>query len=320
MYAQDFLIDLDQLQWLMANLRAKGMKGAVGTAASYAFLLHDQCMSPSELEGHTLQNFNIASFPITSQTYPRKQDTLILNTLAGIAQSAYRFAFDLRILQSPGFGELSEPFSANQVGSSAMPFKRNPRTTERVCSLTRYIMALPAVAYGNAAHSLLERTLDDSAARRLMFPEAFLGLDESLIGLRYVTSHINIHREAIRRNLERFGPFAGTERLLMAWVRNRGFNRQDLHEIIREASLEAWKTIEAGQPNPLVDLITLRALANSHIHENYATLHDEVDRFLNPSQHIGIAPERARQVASEIRHKIAELASSTASPAEPPAF
>ncbi|MCL4508656.1 MAG: adenylosuccinate lyase [Chloroflexi bacterium] len=318
LYAQDFLIDLQQLHWLTSSLRGKGLKGAVGTAASYAFLLEGRDGGASALEEGVLNRLGLPAFLIDGQTYPRKQDVLVINTLAGIAQSAYRFAFDVRVLQSPGFGEVAEPFGASQVGSSAMPFKRNPRTMERVCSLARYVMALPAVAYGNAAHSLLERTLDDSAARRLVFPEAFLAVDEVLIGLRYVVSHLDVDRGALQRNLDRFGPFAGTERLLMAWVQQRGFSRQELHELIRHAALEAWDALQEGKPNPLVDRIAVRALESGQFKESYPTVRAEVARLLDPSGHVGTAPERALAFVTQLRAQLA--AGSVAEEAQAPEF
>src|SRR5207237_5023971 len=154
----------------------------------------------------------LESFPAATQVYPRKQDWLVLNALAGLAQSLYKFAFDVRLLQSPPIGEWSEPFREQQVGSSAMPFKRNPINAEKIDSLARYLAALPRVAWDNAAHMLLERTLDDSANRRLILPDAFLAADELLGTARRIVSGLRINQPAIARNFETYGVFAATER------------------------------------------------------------------------------------------------------------
>jgi adenylosuccinate lyase len=304
MYAQDFLLDLRHLRWLQEQLRGKGLKGAVGTAASYTLLLDGTSGTAASLEQGVLDRLLLPAFPISGQTYPRKQDLLVMNALAGVAQSAYRFAFDLRVLQSPGFGELAEPFERHQVGSSAMPFKRNPRTTERICSLARYIMALPPVAAGNAAHSLLERTLDDSAARRVMFPEAFLALDEVLGAAHYVVSDLVVSRHAIERNLAAYGPFAGTERLLLTWVGRHGFSRQELHALIRDASMAAWAALQAGQANPIIDRLTDAAMNGGRVPGDYAAVRAEVAALLDPGAHTGNAVERCRAFAAELRQEV----------------
>ncbi|MBC7317425.1 MAG: adenylosuccinate lyase, partial [Chloroflexi bacterium] len=182
-------------------------------------------------------------------TYPRKMDYRILAFLAGVAQSAHKFALDVRLLQSPVFGELSEPFGAQQVGSSAMPFKRNPITSESICSLARFVAGLPVIAWENAAQSALERTLDDSANRREILPAAFLAVDEILNRLRRIVTGLRIGEQGIARNLATYGPFAATEPLLMALVK-AGANRQEMHECLREASMAAWAAIQQGEPNP----------------------------------------------------------------------
>jgi adenylosuccinate lyase len=164
-----------------------------------------------------------------------------------LAASLHKFAFDLRIMQSAGFGEAAEPFGEKQVGSSAMPFKRNPVNAEKICSLARYIAALPQVAWGNAAESLLERTLDDSANRRTILPEAFIAMDEILITAKRIAEGMRIDEGACARNFEKYGPFAATERVLMAAVKAGG-DRQHLHERLREHSLKAWEAIPLTSP------------------------------------------------------------------------
>ena len=254
-YAQDLLIDLESLDNLMTNLKAKGLKGAVGTSTSYAQLLQDTGMTPAELEQLVMEKLGLEAAPVSTQVYPRKQDFLVLTTLASIAQSLHRFAFDLRVLHAAPFGELSEPFGARQVGSTAMPFKRNPVTAEKICSLARYASTLPKVAWDNAALSLLERTLDDSANRRVILPEAFLALDEMLIAARRIITGLVVHRENIERNLSTYGVFAATETLLMELVK-AGADRQEMHERIRQHTMAAWEAIHRGEENPLVERLS----------------------------------------------------------------
>ena len=195
---------------------------------------------------------NLEAFPVTTQTYPRKQDYRVISALAGLAASLYKFAFDLRVLQSPPIGEWAEPFAARQVGSSAMPFKRNPINAENIDSLARALAALPRIAWDNAGHSLLERTLDDSANRRSLLPEAFLIADELLRRGHKLIAGLRVNRAASARLLDAYGPFAATERLLMELVK-RGGDRQALHEVIREHALAAWAEVQAGRPNPLIE-------------------------------------------------------------------
>lgn len=254
-YAQDLLIDLQGLDHLVKNLKAKGLKGAVGTSTSYAQLLQGSGMAPAELEQLVMEKLGLEAVPVSTQVYPRKQDFLVLTTLASIAQSLHRFAFDLRVLHAAPFGELSEPFGARQVGSSAMPFKRNPVTAEKVCSLARYLSTLPKVAWDNAAVSLLERTLDDSANRRVILPETFLALDEMLICARRVVTDLVVHEGTIERNLTAYGVFAATETLLMELVK-AGADRQEMHERIRQHTMAAWDAIQRGEENPLMERLS----------------------------------------------------------------
>ncbi len=291
---QDLLVDWDEIQRVRANLKGKGMKGAVGTLASFAQLLARNGITAAEMEQRVLRELGLEAFPVATQTYPRKQDWLLLNALAGLAGSLYRFAFDLRILQSPAFGELSEPFGKGQVGSSAMPFKRNPITAEKIDSLARYLAALPGIAWQNAAHSLLERTLDDSANRRSLIPEAFLITDELLIATQRMVVDLNVWPGAMTRNLASYGVFAATERLLMEAVKAGG-DRQHLHEVIREHSLAAWAAVQRGEANPLAD-----ALASD---PNFTArlLPASIRSLLDAGNYVGEAPARARQMAGVAR-------------------
>jgi adenylosuccinate lyase len=225
--AQDLLIDYAELTRVRKAIKGKGFKGAVGTAASYIELVESSA-AYDDLETHIMAALDLEAFAVSTQTYPRKQDWLVLNALAGLGMTLHKFAFDLRVLQSPPIGEWSEPFGAKQVGSSAMPFKRNPVNAEKIDSLARYQAQLPRVAWDDAAHSLLERTLDDSANRRIILPEAFLCADELLITAQRLTAGLVINEAAIARNVAIYGPFAATERLLMAAVK-AGADRQEMH-------------------------------------------------------------------------------------------
>ena len=226
-YAQDLSSDLDDLERLRDEVRGKGFKGAVGTSASYAQLLADSEIDTVAFEQRVLQRLDLDPFPVSTQTAPRKQEYRILAGLASLAQSLYKFAADVRLLQSPPVGEWAEPFGARQIGSSAMPFKRNPIHAENMNSIARFVAALPRVAWDNAAHSYLERTLDDSANRRIVLPEAFLATDELLRRAHRLVSGMTIDRDASARLLEAYGPFAATERMMME-VAARGADRQEI--------------------------------------------------------------------------------------------
>ncbi len=296
-YAQDLLADYEALRNVQANIRGKGLKGAVGTSASYHELLLGTGLSPLDLESKVMSALDLPAYEIATQTYPRRQDWEILSVLSGLAMTVYRMAFDLRLLQSPPFGEWSEPFGSKQVGSSAMPFKRNPINAENVDSLARYLAALPRVAWDNAAHNLLERTLDDSANRRIILPEAFLTADELLKRVAKILGGLQLDQEGIQRNLARYGTFAATERLLMQVVR-LGADRQELHEIIREHSLAAWEALRQNKPNPLVSALS------SDPHITTLIKPERVRELLNAQAYIGDAPERARTMAHLVRRTI----------------
>lgn len=296
-YGFDLLTDLAELRRVGDGLRGKGFKGAVGTSASYQELLAESGWEAAQFEAQIMADIDLEPFPVATQTYPRKQDWLVLNALAGLAGSLYKFAFDLRLLQAPSLGEWAEPFGRRQVGSSAMPFKRNPINAENIDSLARLVAALPRVAWDNAAHSLLERTLDDSANRREMFPAAFLATDEIVRRATRLIRDLQIDPAAMARNLQTYGTFAATERVLLAAAK-QGADRQQMHEIIREHSLAAWATVAAGQPNPLPD----RLAADERI-TRYLTLAQVVD-LLAAGHYVGDAPQRAKQIAYQIRVEI----------------
>ena len=298
-YAQDLLADYVHLSSFRGQLRGKGLKGAVGSGASYAELLQGTGLTPAQLETRVMADLGLDVFPVTTQVYPRKQDFWVLSGLASLAQSLYRLAFDVRLLQAPSYGEWSEPFGSRQVGSSAMPFKRNPVTAENVCALGRYLAALPRVAWDNAAHSLLERTLDDKGSRRLVLPEAFLIADEMLRGACRIVQGLVVRKRAVARNLVTYGAFAATERLLMALAR-AGADRQTMHERIREHSMAAWAKIEAGAPNPLIE-----RLSSDSVITCYLSPH-EIRLLLDAGRHVGNAPQRARAFLAELRQALSD--------------
>jgi adenylosuccinate lyase len=297
LYGQDLLEHWVDLRRVRDGLRGKGMKGAVGTGASYGEILSGKNISPDVLDAAVMESLGLAAFPVASQTYPRIQDYRVLSALAGLAASLHKVAFDLRIMQSAGFGEAREPMGKRQVGSSAMPFKRNPVKAENVCSLARFAAVLPDVAWQNAAQSLLERTIDDSANRRSILPEAFLAVEEMLTVMTGIVGGLDVDEEGCKANLARFGAFSASERVLMALVA-AGADRQAMHEKIREHSRKAWDVLRGGQPNPLAD---------------YFAADPDMLRYLQPAKirglmdavaYVGTAPERARAMAEKIRAAI----------------
>ncbi len=297
-YAQDLLEDRQALKNLHAQIRGKGFKGAVGTGAAYMDLIGADNFAAFEQQ--LSQNLDLAFFEISTQTYPRKQEYAVVCALAGLGASLSKQAFDLRLLQTPPIGELSEPFGTRQVGSSAMPFKRNPINSEKVNSLARLLAALPQTAWHNSANSLLERTLDDSANRRIMLPQAFLISDELLRTTLKVMKGLNIHNEAIQRNLEAYAPFAATERVMMAAAR-KGADRQDMHERLRGHALAAWEAVQAGNDNPLADLLKTDTGISKFLEES------DIDGLMDVSAYTGIAAARAREMVARIHTVLDEL-------------
>lgn len=302
LYAQDMLEDYQACHAEIGRIRGKGLKGAVGTGASYTELLIGTQMTAADFETRVMAQLDLPTYPITHQTYPRKQDYRILTTLAGLGGSIYKFAFDLRILQSPMFGEWHEGFQKKQVGSSAMPFKRNPINAEKIDSLGRFVASLPDTAWQNAAHSLLERTLDDSANRREILPVAFLAVEEMLITLSRILASFSVNETAIAANLAKFGVFSATERVLMHLGR-AGADRQSMHEILREVSLVAWDAVMQGQPNPLISLVATHPDLLSYLPA------EELTALMDATAHVGDAPARAADFASHIRTTLGASAS-----------
>ena len=295
-YAQDLMTHFDLLARLRLELRGKGIKGAVGTSAPFTEMLKDSPISPETLEATAMQSLGLDPFPITGQTYPRVQDYLLLSSLSGLACSLHKFAFDLRLLQSPGFSTAREPFGEDQVGSSAMPFKQNPIKAEKICSLARLVAAGVQVAWQNAAVNLLERTLDDSANRRSLIPEAFLACDEMLLTAIEIVRGLIVDRDSSAAWIKVYGPFAATERILTALVQ-AGADRQAMYERLRQHSLQAWEGLRQVGVNTLADRVAsdttiLRYLQPSRVRE-----------LMDVSTYLGLAPARSQELAAQIRER-----------------
>ena len=295
-YAQDLLWDLEFIKKIEPFIKGKGIKGAVGTSASYQNLLNDMQLSTFKLEEDLMKRLNLDAVDISGQTYPRKIDLFIVVAISNIAASLHKFNFDLRIMQSPNFGEWSEPRNSKRVGSSAMPFKKNPDKAEKVCSLCRYVSSLLHVAWSNPALSLLERTLDDSANRRLFLPESFLAIDECLETTNHFVRDLVVFEDIIEENLRKYGIFSCTESLMMELVK-KGANRHEIHEVIRENSMKAWEEVSKGNKNNLVDL-----LSNDKRMLKYVAK-ENIKNFFDPKAHIGIATERTRKFLIKLNKK-----------------
>ncbi len=292
MYAQDLNWDLAYLRLLKDKIKSKGFKGAVGTQASYKKLFGDNV---GEFESQMMEKLGLKAALITGQTTPRKMDYFITTALSSIAQSLYKFAFDLRVLQSPNFGELSEPFGKTQVGSSAMPFKRNPVKSENICSLAKLVLSLSDNASQNASLSLLERTIDDSGNRRVYMPEMFLGIDEILKTATGIVSGLVVNEAKIQENLERYAPFSATEEVILEAVKN-GADRQVMHEVLREISMEAWALVSVGEENPMLELLMKREEVLKFVGK------EKLEKIIDPQSHLGTAPVRARELLTSLRN------------------
>jgi adenylosuccinate lyase len=294
-YGQDLLYGYQDLKDFSAQIKAKGFTGAVGTSASFGALIGEENLTA--FQESMANKLDLVFFPVTNQTYSRLQDYHLLSRLAGVGATLYRLAFDLRVLQSPGFGEAGEPFGERQIGSSAMPFKQNPILSEKINSLGRYLVQLPRIAWDNSAHSLLERTLDDSANQRIYLPEAFLCLDEILISALKILSGLKVHPQAVQANLNKYQLFFGTEKLLMELVK-AGADREEMHQILRSQSLKAWDAIRQGRTNPIKDLLGSDPEVNNFLER------EQIINALEESAYLGDAPVRASAMADMIQATI----------------
>ena len=251
LWAYDLALDLVELEHRLVSLRARSTKGTTGTQASFLKLFAGDHAKVRKLERLVAQKMGFdATYAVTGQTYPRKVDAQVVDALVGVAASAHKAATDLRILAHRK--EMEEPFEEDQIGSSAMPYKRNPMRCERICGLARFVMSLQSSPTATTATQWLERTLDDSANRRLVIPQAFLATDAILILYQYVVQGLTVYPEVIARQLREEVPFMAAENILMAAVAAGG-DRQDLHERIRRHSQAASAQVKQhGQPNDLL--------------------------------------------------------------------
>ncbi len=285
LWLQEFLMDYEQLQPTKKAVKLRGAKGTTGTQASFLELFSGDTDKVAQLDKIVTKKLGYdESFPVTGQTYPRKLDSIVLNELALIAQSAYKFANDMRMLQH--LKEVEEPFESKQIGSSAMAYKRNPMRSERICALSRYVMSLPINTAMTASTQWFERTLDDSANRRIVLGQAFLSVDAILNLMLNVLSGLVVYDKVINKHIMEELPFMATENILMDAVKNGG-DRQELHEKIRQYSIEAGKNIKVlGLQNNLIELISED--------EAFKGVLNNIDALLDPKEYVGIAPKQTR--------------------------
>jgi adenylosuccinate lyase len=286
LYLQDLLFDLERLDSEIERLAFRSVKGTTGTQASFMALFNGDHEKVKQLETMVAEEMKFEKIiDVSGQTYTRKVDFYILSVMSGIAQSANKMASDIRLLAN--LREAEEPFGKKQIGSSAMAYKRNPMRSERICSLARYVMALPSNAANTHANQWFERTLDDSANRRIVLPEAFLATDVILSLIINVVDGIQIWPNVIGRRVAAELPFMATENIMMAAVQ-KGGNRQDLHEAIREHSMEAAKKIkEEGGDNDLLERLKADPA--------FAAIADIIDDLVDPVEFIGRAPEQVTE-------------------------
>ena len=282
LWMQDLLTDLEELDFVTAHMKFLGCRGTTGTEASFLDLFEGDGAKVDEMNRRLCAAFGFEEcFAVCGQTYPRKQDSRILNVLSSIAQSCYRFANDLRLLQHDR--QLEEPFEKNQIGSSAMPYKRNPMRAERICSLARYLTADAQNAAMTASVQWLERTLDDSANRRISLPEGFLCADAILRLMQNVTDGLHVNEKIVERTVRGYLPFISTENLMMEAVK-RGGDRQQLHEIIRENSMAATARMKEGLPCDLMERLAAEPA--------FRMSAQEIEAVLDPRLYIGRCPEQ----------------------------
>ncbi|HXE57226.1 MAG TPA: adenylosuccinate lyase [Gemmatimonadales bacterium] len=307
LWMQDFALDVEEVCRRIETLRFRGCKGTTGTQASFLELFHGDHGKVRELDRRVSAKMGFdRPFPISGQTYTRKVDSQVLDVLSGIAQSAAKMAADLRLLQHEG--ELLEPFEAEQIGSSAMAYKRNPMRAERIGALARFVISLAANTANTAASQWLERTLDDSANRRLTLPEAFLATDAILILATNIAAGLEVRPAVIRHHVEAQMPFMATERWLMLGVAAGG-DRQALHEVLRRHSLAVAEAVSRGAPNDLLDRL---AADPAFAKVPGAALRAELD----PTRYTGRAAAQVGEFLEEFLHPLLERARPLAAEAD----
>ena len=295
LWIQDLLTDLDDLEHVLSGMKLLGSKGTTGTQASFLELFSGDEEKVRRLDQGIAEKMGFRGcFEVSGQTYPRKLDSRVLAVLCGIAQSAAKFSNDIRLLQH--LKEIEEPFEKNQIGSSAMAYKRNPMRCERIAALSRYVIINSLNPCVTASTQWLERTLDDSANRRLCIPEAFLATDGILNLYANVAGGLVVYPKVIRKHLENELPFLATENILMDAVR-RGGDRQKLHERIRVHSMAAAKAVkEEGKNNDLLDRIASDP--------SFGVRREDLDRVLSPENYVGLAP---RQTAEYLKGTVRQV-------------
>ena len=293
LWLQDFWSDLEELDYVLGSLKLLGCRGTTGTEASFIELFGGSHEKVLEMNRMICEEFGFdGCYDVCGQTYPRKVDSRILNCLSAIAQSAYRMANDIRLLQHDR--QIEEPFEKNQIGSSAMAYKRNPMRSERICSLARYLMADAMNAPMTASVQWLERTLDDSANRRISMPEGFLCADAILRLAQNVTDGLHVNEKIVEKEVREYLPFIATENLLMEGVK-RGGDRQQLHEVIRQCSMEATARMKDG--------LSCDLLSRLSAHPAFAMTETEMEAVLDPKLYIGRCPEQV----DAFLHKLSPL-------------
>jgi adenylosuccinate lyase len=303
----DFGLDIEDLSHRLQHLRFRGCKGTTGTQASFLELFQGDHAKVRELDKRVARKMGFSNlYPVTGQTYSRKGDSQVVDALSGIAQSASKLANDLRLLQHEG--ELLEPFESEQIGSSAMAYKRNPMRAERINGLARFVIALQSNPAHTAATQWLERTLDDSANRRLTLPEAFLAVDAILILAANIAAGLEVREEVIRRHVDEQMPFMATERWLMLGV-SAGGDRQNLHEIVRRHSLACAAAVARGEANNLIDCL---AGDPAFAAVPVKTLRAELD----PAKYTGRASAQVGEFLPEFLHPLLDRARPLAAQAE----
>lgn len=292
LWLQDLVMDYHSFENLQGSFKLRGVKGTTGTQASFMELFGGDEDKVKQLEAKVLKKLGYdKAFGVTGQTYPRKFDYNVLCVLSQLAQSAYKFSNDIRILQN--MKELEEPFEKSQIGSSAMAYKRNPMRSERMGSLARFVISLPVNSAFTAATQWFERTLDDSANRRIVNAQAFLALDGILNIYMNVSENLVVYEKVIARHIDAELPFMATENIMMECVKAGG-NRQELHERIRVLSMQAGKNVkEEGKENNLIDLIKAD--------KAFAAVHDKLGDILDAKRFIGRAPNQTVEfIAGEV--------------------
>ena len=296
LWMNELLMDLEEVEYRIANLKLLGQKGTTGTQASFVELFGGDSAKIKALEKSIAEEMGFtACVPVSGQTYSRKIDSQVLSTLGGIAQSCSKFSNDLRLLQN--FEEMEEPFEKNQIGSSAMPYKRNPMRSERITSLARYVMIDTLNPAFTAGTQWFERTLDDSANKRISVAEGFLGVDAILNIMINITDGIQVYPEMIRQRLMKKLPFMATENIMMRAVENGG-NRQELHELLRTHSHAAAKQVKMGGENDLVDRIAADPA--------FRITKAEIEAVLVPENYVGRAPEQTGEFLAEFIKPVLE--------------